>query len=419
MLAKTRNLGFSLKRFARERRGAVAATVGLLAIPLTLAMGLAVDGSRLYLVRSKLAQAVDAAALAAAQVPDEVTQRADAERLFFANFPEGYLSSEQPTLTINFDDASGRVVITAAAEVPTAVMQLISQDYVRVTARAVAQRQVKAMELAMVLDITGSMAGSRIIALKQAVRDLLDILYGPNDTAEELTVSMVPFNARVNVGTNRKSWLSTTPPSNWLGCFNARSGALALNDAPPADGKWPHTPRSVSYVKNGKTQSKNVPCPAQRILPLTESKSTIVNAVNALQVGGTTRIDMGARWGWRTLSEQWQGVWGTAGSPRDADRDLTKAVIVMTDGDNVVDAHYDEVSSVAQADANLLAICQGMKDEGITVFTIGFMTSTEAGDLLRSCATEPSYFYESPSNEELRQAFRQIAGRLSALRLVE
>lgn len=100
----------------------------------------------------------------------------------------------------------------------------------------------------------------------------------------------------------------------------AARGHLAFGDTPPSGGK--KFPPSKKYQtwnnqkKRWETSSSPPPC-AEQILPLTASKATVKAKIDALSTGGTTRIDIGAGWGWRVLSERWQGVWGTAGLPLD------------------------------------------------------------------------------------------------------
>src|SRR5690242_15706742 len=82
-----------VRRWVQDRRGAIAATTGLMIMPLALATGLAIDTSRMFLVRSHLAEAVDAAALAAGQAIDLDSVKADAKRIFKLNYPAPYLGA--------------------------------------------------------------------------------------------------------------------------------------------------------------------------------------------------------------------------------------------------------------------------------------------------------------------------------------
>lgn len=407
-------LGSVCRRLAGDERAMVTITTALMIIPLAIAAGLALDATRVYLVHSQLGVAVDTAALAGAKARAENEITPEATMMFDANFPSGFMGTSPGVVTITPNADAGQITVVASTFVPTTLMRLAGFERVQVNARAVAQREQIPMELAMVLDVTGSMAGSKLTALKQSANDLLDILYGPRDTAEGLTVALVPFSARVNIGTSRSSWL-VSRPSGWGGCVNARS-ANPRNDEPPATEKFPATVPVTYYDSRGRQQTGTISCPTS-LLPLTASKATVKAKVTSLAANGNTRIDMGARWGWRVLSSRWTGLWGTTGSPQLPDGKLVKAAIIMTDGLNEP-VSYDDATA-AQADANLTAICTAMKASGIIVYTIGFQTPSSIRTMLSGCASSANNYFESPTAADLRRSFKVIASRLSSLRLVE
>lgn len=420
-MVPVRSLAARCRRLADDRGGVVAAITALLIVPLSIGVGVAVDASRMFLVRSQLSQAVDAAALAAGQAldPDEVA--ADARRIFDLNYPaDGYMGARVGELEVHFDEETGQVELIARTSMPTAFMQLANVEAIDLQARALVVRQQTGLELALVLDVTGSMCSpcTKINALKQAAKDLVDIVYGPNDTGEDLYVAVVPFSARVKIGTSRGSWLSEPKPSGWNGCVEQRTGDEAFNDAPLSVEKFPPSKKVTWKDSNGKTQSGTPACPTE-LLPLTASKATVKSKIDALGTGGTTRIDIGAAWGWRALSERWQGTWGTAGLPLADSEDPAKAIVIMSDGANVVASQYDGTTTKAQADKNLRDTCAAMREQGYVVFTVAFQAGADAEALLRDCAGSSTNFFASPTAEDLRRAFRQIAGRLSALRLAE
>lgn len=419
----------ALRRLVHDRRGIVAAITAMLVIPLVLAIGLAIDTSRMFLVRAKLSQAVDAAALAAGQAVDAATVSADALRIFAANYPQAYMGASVDEPEINYDEDTGQVEIIARTALPTMFMQLAHIDTLDVEARALVVREQRGMELALVLDVTGSMCQpcTKRDGLKQAARDLIGIVYGPSDTAEDLYVAVVPFAERVNIGntTTRRDWLSPRANSGWNGCTDQRSGDAAINDTPPASAKFSAVQSySYTYRENGKTKTATdqPDCPSAQVLPLTASKQTVLNRINALGASGHTRIDIAAGWGWRVLSERWQGLWGNTGLPLDNDSDISKVVVLMTDGRNdVKDSYPDpgEQNLEAAANRSLTDACEMMKEDGIIVFTVAFQAPEEVQPLLSACASSSANYFNSPTVEDLRRSFRQIAGRLSALRLAE
>ena len=77
-----------IRRFISNRSGAVAIIFALSLIPLSLAGGLAVDFGQAYIVKNRLAYALDAAGLAVAQSPAGTSQEnlaALAQSFFAAN----------------------------------------------------------------------------------------------------------------------------------------------------------------------------------------------------------------------------------------------------------------------------------------------------------------------------------------------
>ncbi|KAA9010256.1 TadE/TadG family type IV pilus assembly protein [Histidinibacterium aquaticum] len=69
-------------------------------------------------------------------------------------------------------------------------------------------------------------------------------------------------------------------------------------------------------------------------------------------------------------------------------------------------------------DDRLRAVCQAAKDEGITVFTVGFDLNDDQVDLMQECASTDSHYYRS-ANNELVETFEEIARHLTQLRLLQ
>jgi hypothetical protein len=206
----------------------------------------------------------------------------------------------------------------------------------------------------------------------------------------------------VNIGTAHADWLQSPPSSDWTGCVESRGGSYAVSDDPPSVQEFSPAPRHYRYY------GRDLPlvCP-RTLLPLTTTKSDLVQYVNAnLVPDGGTRIDMGLRWGWRVISPRWQGLWGSAETPKQTETGLVKSVVLMTDGQNDT-GPYDEVTK-SQADANVTSLCTTMKQQGIVIYTVMFS----------ACASKPEYFFETVSATQLRDAFKNIGGLINKPKLV-
>jgi len=259
------------------------------------------------------------------------------------------------------------VEVIATAKVPTSFMQVLNIGSMTVTARAVVNRQVRGLELALVMDNTGSMrSGGKMDAMKDAAAELIDILYGEREEVEDFYVSLVPYAAMVNVGNQREAWLQGYNPAgfgatSWKGCVEARIDVAGLDssDLPPSDGLWnPALWPSTEGVypstgdndwNNGNIDESNgaqndglgpnLGC-GPAITPLITRKSDVLTAIDEMLPWhrGGTMANLGLAWGWRTISPQWRGLWGgdtPAFLPFDYGEDfMDKAVVLLTDGEN-------------------------------------------------------------------------------------
>ena len=131
---------------------------------LLLCTGLAVDGGRGYVVKAQLTKAVDGAALGAARALNSGNPRAEAVRIFKANFPPGYIGTNptpDPTAAGDFYDLQtdvvtgvNRITIRATAVLPTTFMKLGNFDEMNVSSAGEATRRM--VDLSLVLDVSSS-----------------------------------------------------------------------------------------------------------------------------------------------------------------------------------------------------------------------------------------------------------------------
>ena len=197
-----------MARLLRDTTGATAMFVAIGLIPLIGSVGLAVDSSLGYLLKSRMSKSLDTAGLAAGRVALNDDAEEVARKYFDSNFGE----SANITLTdfsFELDDTRQFVTLTAEATTPTVFMRIFGQDTVTVAARTVIQRRTTGMELALVMDNTGSMWGSAFTAMQQAAYDLVDIIYGDDTEIDNLWISLVPYTATVNIGNTRTAWLDS------------------------------------------------------------------------------------------------------------------------------------------------------------------------------------------------------------------
>lgn len=456
----TNRLKARARAFLHAEHGAVAPLVGIGAIMLVGATGVAIDTARLQLVQTRLSNSLDAAGLAAGATVSTTNATSEATKYLNSNF-NGYMGATLTNTSVVVNSDNTVINLSASANVPTTFMKIFGITSNPVSAASEITRASKGLELVMVLDNTGSMAGSKLTSLKSAAIDLVNILYG-SQTPNNLWVGLVPFAQAVNVGSSRTAWLNTTHynslnwgPTSWMGCVDARAATYDTTDDPPAVQKfkayfWPDTNKNThnnsnNWIKtNGNYNSPldtslgpNKSC-SQAVTPMTSNKNTITSGINAMQAVGNTHISEGAAWGWRMLSPRWQGLWGGEMNANSLPlayntQNMNKAVIIMTDGENTIDddnrgaygyltdnnlGTTNQATAVTKLDQRLTTDCTAMKNNNIYVYTVSFGSiSNSSKTLLRNCATQTDFYFDSPDAATLEAAFHAIGDSLSNLRV--
>ncbi len=259
---------------SRRRRGAVAAISAVIMIPVVGFVGMSIDLARIWLVSARLKTATDAASLVAARTMTSATRDADARALFWANYTMNGRSSRAylrgvPEATVDIEPVGEtRIRVTARATVPTSLFSIIERRDTALEETTLAEREASGLELAIALDQTSSMntrvnGQTKLAAAQAAVRTMLRILYGDDDTKRNMWVSVVPFARTINVGTANASMLdeSNMPPgwsdyrNQWSGCVEARRGDQDITDSAPTSNAtrfppyfWSTTYRQVGWA---------------------------------------------------------------------------------------------------------------------------------------------------------------------------
>ncbi len=241
-----RNIRKNLGQLWACERGAVAPLVGICAIMLVGAVAVAVDIGRGQVAQSKLQSALDAAGLAAGAVVsqnptiEELTPIA--EQYLNVNFNGRTVDAEITNFDLDLTEDDELVTLTATASLPTTFMRIFGHNSMQVAARSEITREMKGLELALVLDVTGSMGNPvsasnstpKIDVLKDSATQLMATLFGTKTEAEDLWISIVPFSHNVNIGTEHTDWLgdwaARTAKDN---CIGPTSGTPKCPSSPP------------------------------------------------------------------------------------------------------------------------------------------------------------------------------------------
>ncbi|MBI1330696.1 MAG: hypothetical protein GC166_12435 [Alphaproteobacteria bacterium] len=214
-------------RFMRARNANIATIFALSIVPMTIAAGTGVDVARGMVVRTRLGEALDAAALAVGASPNmsQSDMEALAQKYFNANYSMDTSLGSPSAVTVV---KSGQTItVSSSVPMPTTWMKIAGiKTYTVTNSSQVVWGQTK-LWVALALDNTGSMSQtdstgtSKISALKTATKQLLTTLQKAAAKDGDVEVAIVPFSKTVNVGTSNASasWIDWTdweaaPPSS-------------------------------------------------------------------------------------------------------------------------------------------------------------------------------------------------------------
>ncbi|MBP0616397.1 TadE/TadG family type IV pilus assembly protein [Jiella mangrovi] len=186
----------SLGRFAAANGGNFGLIFGLSAVPLILGIGGAVDYSNALREKSSVQAAADSAALTAAKYSgnDEKARIERADMYFKAN-----LDPDIEVQSTALKKVDGSWVYDATFSMPTAFLGLISIDKLDMAVQSVVKQSDTPLDIALVLDSTGSMEYyGKMTQLKAAVNLFLDNF---DDVSEEakVQVAMIPFDYQIRI----------------------------------------------------------------------------------------------------------------------------------------------------------------------------------------------------------------------------
>lgn len=250
-----------LNGFGADRRGAIAVQAAFVGMPMVvLTMG-AVDIANASAAKTRLQDALDAATLTAArssQFTDAGLQSVGSQALT-AN-----MTGAQATVTSSsFTADASKVIASAQARVVPMVAGIWLQGDMVVGAKSEVTRSVNKIELALVLDTTGSMKGSKLSNLKTASKNLIDTLSAAAERSVEtdpVKIAIAPFSMTVKVGTayRHSGWIDqngAAPINNqifssaanrftlldqmgvsWGGCVESRAAPYDVQDTAPSTG---------------------------------------------------------------------------------------------------------------------------------------------------------------------------------------
>ncbi len=391
-------------KFLRDERGSAAPILGMAIIPIVGMVGATIDYSRANSARSAMQSALDATALMLskdAQNMDPALIEPTAKSFFAAMFKHPAISSSDVTAKFTSPaPGSFALHVTASSSMQTVFAQLIGKTQFDISATTDVAWGIKKLELALVLDNTGSMAQSgKLGELKTAAKNLIETLKNASKAEGDIKIAIIPFDTTVNIGTSYKteSWVNFSTndinPNTWEGCVEDRKQSYDVTDDPPSPtgGRFP-------AVQCGSLTT---------IMPLSEDWTELTKKVDAMTASGNTNVTIGLVWGWHALTTNVPLTTAKEPAP-----DREKVIVLLTDGQNTKNRWTNQTSKI---DERTELACANIKAANIKIYTVRVIDGNAT--LLKNCASKPSMYYDVDQASQLNTVFSSIAQTLANLRL--
>jgi Flp pilus assembly protein TadG len=334
------------RRFTVREDGSITIFATVVFVLMVGIGGIAIDVMRFETQRVQLQYTLDRAVLAAASL----SQTLDPEEVVQAYFEtaglEGYRLRVQVEEGVNFR----RVEAQAELDLQTLFMSIFGQPILTSPAAGAAEERVRNIEVSLVLDISGSMlSANRLENLRPAAREFVTSVLAANDNPNNeqlVSVSIVPYDHAVNMGTTLSSVFALTNEHSYSRCarfYEADFAVSGINPTVPL--------QRLGHFDYQSGQNGNFACRTDNrgaVAPWSNNESQLHALINGLSTEGNrfTAIDQGMRWAVALLDPAARPALsalvanGTVhedftGRPASyLDPETIKIVVLMTDGEN-------------------------------------------------------------------------------------
>lgn len=316
--------------------------------------GVALDLMRFEERRTTLQNTIDRASLAAADLQQTLPPK-EVVKDYFRKAGLKAPTDDQITVVQGAHGDSRRVSIAVSESMPTWFMSLVGVKSLSTPAVSTAEEAVGEIEISLVLDISGSMAGSRINNLRPAAKSFVDQIFDSTE-AGKVSISIIPYSTQVALSDKLINYFNVTNEQTLSNCieFDASKGdynstAISLGKG-LFDRKYQRNGHFDPFYRTSPPTLYNCsPNPKNAILPFSSDRSQLKNFIDGLQADGNTSIDLGMKWGSALLDPSMRpivtGMIGTddlpdgmSGRPFNYDNGKSlKIIVVMTDGENTTE----------------------------------------------------------------------------------
>ncbi|WP_342349396.1 VWA domain-containing protein, partial [uncultured Nitrospira sp.] len=171
-----RNSIKGLQNPLQNQQGAYILITGIAVVALFGFAALGIEVGRWYAIQGEMSKAIDGAAFAGAKNvnnPNIADLHGFVEQVAQANFPPGLLGTDTPTFVVT-DDGNGKITVQGATNSINSLSRVVQGSHGTTAIAADGSAKLRNAEIALVLDVSGSMAGSPISDLKDGAKSFVE-----------------------------------------------------------------------------------------------------------------------------------------------------------------------------------------------------------------------------------------------------
>ncbi len=357
-----------LDRFRRDEEGAIVALTLFIFLLFLVMAGIGIDTMRHEMHRTHLAAVSDAASLAGAGAANSDDAKMIVEDYFAKNGMSENLKAFKDG-DVNITLNTSKVTVNAGVTIDTYLMQLSGIETLSASTVSTAEKRVPKLEIALVLDVSGSMAGDKLANLKVAAKQFVTTILNSTDPGDAV-ISVIPFSFGVTPSEEMYHALTATVAAEkheYSTCLVFQNDDFFDTAIDPAVA-YPQQIYTSRYDVNGKFNTLNLDwrsCYTDdyfRILPYSISETDLHNKIDSLQAAGNTSGHLGIKWAAAMLDPKFRSVTrklitdnvvdgSQSNVPADYDEfESQKVVVMMGDGKNTASYYFNDPNGLTDKD---------------------------------------------------------------------
>lgn len=466
-----RKIKGQLAHFGRSEDGTIIVMTITWLLLFLIVGGMAVDFMRFESRRAMLQSTADRAVLAAADLSQTLDPK-DVVADYFAKseFPDTIIGE----ISVDPSGKTRSVGVNAIVEMPTTFLRMLTIYNLDAPASATAIEGIANVEVSLILDISGSMEGTKIVELRKAAKKFVSVLL-TDEYKDRVSISLIPYSQQVNAGPLILDQMNVVRNHEFSHCVDFTDAEMSL--VPLDLSKSYLHEQHYQWNSSSGNQITEPICPFydyERIIPVTQDKDELDKEIDKLQPRGGTAIYLGMKWGLSLLDPSMNDAIKeiVKNDPKDgifADRPeayavageanaTQKVIVLMTDGQNsnsdrLRPEYYKNADDIAHwaefnmwysvrnhmggsygtdilnfltyrrftpesGDTMLKALCDEAKKpvRNIIIYAIAVEAGSHGTTQMANCASSTGHFFDV-SSDKMEETFEGIARQITELRL--